>query len=158
MEPVGSARASGEVYRLPNQDPRQQRKLKVCQSLFRMSYLCAIIMKLFLIFSEITAAVGTPERRFPSLLSGVILTFGQGDVGQLGLGPDIMEKGRPALIPNLGDLIDVRAGGMHTICLNKKGEVPIFRFWSKPFLTSSCVIGIFVMFRYLVLVVMMKVL
>lgn len=92
------------------------------------------------------------------MLSGVILTFGQGDVGQLGLGPDIMEKGRPTLIPNLSDLIDVRAGGMHTICLNKKGEVPILGSLSKPFSTYSCVIVIFVMFRCLVLVVMMKVL
>lgn len=134
MEPVESARASGEVYRLQNQDPRQPKKLKVGQSLTPMICLYTIIIKLFLIsfffFFKfiITAAVGTPERRFPSLLSGVILTFGQGDVGQLGLGPDIMEKGRPTLIPNLSDLIDVRAGGMHTICLNKKGEVPILGF------------------------------
>ncbi|KAE8748655.1 hypothetical protein FOCC_FOCC004666 [Frankliniella occidentalis] len=71
-------------------------------------------------------SLGVPEKRFPKLTSGVILTFGQGDVGQLGLGPDVMEKGRPTLIPKLDNLIDMCAGGMHTICLNKKGEVSSF--------------------------------
>lgn len=71
-------------------------------------------------------SLSAPERRFPSLSSGIILTFGQGDVGQLGLGPDIMERGRPTVVPKLDDIIDVCAGGMHTICLSKKGEVISF--------------------------------
>lgn len=61
--------------------------------------------------------------RFPGLSRGVVLTFGQGDVGQLGLGPDVMERGRPTLVPKVDDIIDICAGGMHTICLNKKGKV-----------------------------------
>lgn len=72
--------------------------------------------------------LGVPERRFPELTSGVVLTFGQGDVGQLGLGPDIMERGRPTVVPKVGDVIDMCAGGMHTICLNKKGEVRWYIF------------------------------
>lgn len=60
---------------------------------------------------------------------GVILTFGQGDVGQLGLGPDIMEKSRPALIPDVNDIIDICAGGMHTICLTSKGKVITFIYY-----------------------------
>ncbi|GLH11838.1 Regulator of chromosome condensation [Gryllus bimaculatus] len=39
--------------------------------------------------------------------AGIVLTFGQGDVGQLGLGEDIMERMRPALVPLLKDIVDV---------------------------------------------------
>jgi len=58
--------------------------------------------------------------------SGVVLTTGQGDVGQLGLGPDVMEKSRPALVDQVKDVIDVVAGGMHTVCLTSKGQVYTF--------------------------------
>uniref|UniRef100_A0A1B6DMR9 RCC1-like domain-containing protein n=1 Tax=Clastoptera arizonana TaxID=38151 RepID=A0A1B6DMR9_9HEMI len=37
-----------------------------------------------------------------------------------------MEKLRPALIPDLDDIIDICAGGMHTICLTSKGKVLTF--------------------------------
>ena len=47
--------------------------------------------------------------------------MGQGDVGQLGLGPDVLEKSRPALVDQVKDVIDVVAGGMHTVCLTSKG-------------------------------------
>lgn len=47
--------------------------------------------------------------------------MGQGDVGQLGLGPDVLEKSRPALVDQIEDVIDVVAGGMHTVCLTSKG-------------------------------------
>ncbi|XP_054262997.1 regulator of chromosome condensation-like isoform X2 [Macrosteles quadrilineatus] len=57
---------------------------------------------------------------------GVVLTLGQGDVGQLGLGPDVMEKARPALVPDVTDVVDVCAGGMHTMCLTSSGEVITF--------------------------------
>lgn len=63
----------------------------------------------------------------PSVQSGVILSFGSGDVGQLGLGEDVMEKLRPALIPNVEDVIQIEAGGMHTVCLKNNGEV-VFLF------------------------------
>ncbi|KAK7788454.1 hypothetical protein R5R35_012250 [Gryllus longicercus] len=58
--------------------------------------------------------------------AGIVLTFGQGDVGQLGLGEDIMERMRPALVPVLKDIVDVCAGGMHTTCLSSSGEVITF--------------------------------
>lgn len=35
-------------------------------------------------------------------VTGVVLACGEGDVGQLGLGPDVMEKSRPALV-NIDD-------------------------------------------------------
>lgn len=53
--------------------------------------------------------------------TGVLLSMGQGDVGQLGLGPDVLEKSRPALVDQIEDVIDVVAGGMHTVCLTSKG-------------------------------------
>lgn len=54
---------------------------------------------------------------------GNVLSCGQGEVGQLGLGEDVMEKTRPALIDRLKDIVDMSAGGMHNLCLNRKGEV-----------------------------------
>ena len=57
---------------------------------------------------------------------GHVLTVGQGDTGQLGLGEDIMEKTRPGLVKEVEDAVEVVAGGMHTVVLNKKGEVWTF--------------------------------
>lgn len=60
--------------------------------------------------------------------SGVVLAFGTGDTGQLGLGPDILERKRPALVKTLQDIpiVDIVAGGMFTICLASTGEVYSF--------------------------------
>lgn len=55
-----------------------------------------------------------------------MLVTGAGDVGQLGLGPDVLEKTRPAIVPLEYDLVDVCAGGMHTVCLTKEGKVLTF--------------------------------
>ncbi|XP_074098195.1 regulator of chromosome condensation 1 [Cotesia typhae] len=57
---------------------------------------------------------------------GVALTFGQGDVGQLGLGEDVMEKTRPAVIPGHNDIVAIAAGGMHNVCLTMSGKVLTF--------------------------------
>lgn len=57
---------------------------------------------------------------------GVVLTCGQGDVGQLGLGEDIMEKSRMALVDIPDQVIQVCAGGMHTVCLTSTGQVYTF--------------------------------
>lgn len=54
---------------------------------------------------------------------GNVLSCGQGEVGQLGLGEDVMEKTRPAMIDRLRDIVDISAGGMHNLCLTRKGEV-----------------------------------
>ena len=56
---------------------------------------------------------------------GVVLTCGEGDVGQLGLGPDVMEKGRPAFVDIPEPVIQICSGGMHTVCLTDKGQVRI---------------------------------
>lgn len=56
--------------------------------------------------------------------SGNLLVCGQNDVGQLGFNPDdVMEKTRPALVPGVTDIVDVKAGGMHSLCLNSQGEI-----------------------------------
>ncbi|XP_052774451.1 regulator of chromosome condensation-like [Mya arenaria] len=57
---------------------------------------------------------------------GVVLVCGEGDVGQLGLGEDVMERGRPTLVNIPDPIIQVCGGGMHTVCLTNKGEVYSF--------------------------------
>eukprot|EP00093_Oithona_nana_P004164 04164.XXX_153890_152127_1 [CDS] Oithona nana genome sequencing. len=59
-------------------------------------------------------------------INGVVLTLGQGDTGQLGLGPDIMERSKPGLVKDLANVVAVCAGGMHTVCLAKDGRVYTF--------------------------------
>lgn len=60
----------------------------------------------------------------PSLSKkGVVLVTGAGDVGQLGLGPDVLEKSRAALVSLEHEVVDVCAGGMHTVCLTTNGKV-----------------------------------
>lgn len=54
---------------------------------------------------------------------GLVLTLGQGDVGQLGLGEDVMERKKPALVPLPEMMVQVEAGGMHTVCLSQTGKV-----------------------------------
>lgn len=54
---------------------------------------------------------------------GQVLTIGQGDVGQLGLGPDRLECTRPARVQGLSDIVYICAGGMHTVCLDVHGQV-----------------------------------
>lgn len=57
--------------------------------------------------------------------TGYVLTMGQGDVGQLGLGEDVLERRKPALAKGLEDveILQVECGGMHTVALSNKGEV-----------------------------------
>ena len=57
---------------------------------------------------------------------GHVLTVGQGDTGQLGLGEDIMEKTRPGLVKEVEDAVEVVAGGMHSVVLDKNGQVWTF--------------------------------
>ena len=55
-----------------------------------------------------------------------MLTVGQGDTGQLGLGEDVMEKSRPGLVEHVTDTVDVVAGGMHSAVLDINGKVWTF--------------------------------
>jgi len=57
---------------------------------------------------------------------GHVLTVGQGDTGQLGLGEDIMEKTRCGLVSGIVDAVDLAAGGMHTAVLDSEGRVWTF--------------------------------
>lgn len=69
---------------------------------------------------------------------GIVLTFGSGDTGQLGLGPDITERTKPSRFNPKGltcagltdesaeNFVQVVAGGMHTICLDAEGRVFTF--------------------------------
>ncbi|KAM9852623.1 regulator of chromosome condensation isoform 2-T2 [Aulostomus maculatus] len=58
--------------------------------------------------------------------AGLVLVLGQGDVGQLGLGEDIIERKKPALVPLPEKIVQVVAGGMHTVCLSDTGLVYTF--------------------------------
>ncbi|XP_034875207.1 regulator of chromosome condensation isoform X5 [Mirounga angustirostris] len=62
------------------------------------------------------------SHRSHSTEPGMVLTLGQGDVGQLGLGENVMERKKPALVPIPEDIVQAEAGGMHTVCLSKSGQ------------------------------------
>jgi len=55
--------------------------------------------------------------------AGQVFCVGQGDTGQLGLGDDVMERSRPALVAAVGQAVEVVAGGMHTVALDIHGKV-----------------------------------
>ncbi|XP_039761735.1 regulator of chromosome condensation isoform X2 [Pararge aegeria] len=58
---------------------------------------------------------------------GSVLTCGQGDVGQLGLGEDVMETTKFRHVAALGNkIVDAYAGGMHTIALDSDGKIWTF--------------------------------
>ncbi|KAJ8340880.1 hypothetical protein SKAU_G00331710 [Synaphobranchus kaupii] len=57
---------------------------------------------------------------------GLLLVLGQGDVGQLGLGEDVMERKKPALVSLPEGALQAVAGGMHTVCLSESGNVYTF--------------------------------
>lgn len=57
---------------------------------------------------------------------GLVLVLGQGDVGQLGLGETITERKKPALVTLPEQMVQVVAGGMHTVCLSESGNVYTF--------------------------------
>lgn len=61
----------------------------------------------------------------PVKRAGHVLTLGTGDVGQLGLGEDIMERKRPAPIKEVDGIkfAQVTCGGMHSVALTEDGEV-----------------------------------
>ncbi|XP_033958325.1 regulator of chromosome condensation [Pseudochaenichthys georgianus] len=58
--------------------------------------------------------------------AGQVLVLGQGDVGQLGLGENTIERKKPALVSLPEEIVEVIAGGMHTVCLSVTGQVYTF--------------------------------
>uniref|UniRef100_A0A8D0GZU0 Regulator of chromosome condensation 1 n=1 Tax=Sphenodon punctatus TaxID=8508 RepID=A0A8D0GZU0_SPHPU len=69
-----------------------------------------------------TKVCHTSHQREP----GLVLALGQGEVGQLGLGPDVMERKRPALVQLPEKIIQAEAGGVHTVCLSVTGKIYTF--------------------------------
>ena len=54
------------------------------------------------------------------------MVLGQGDVGQLGLGEDVMERKKPFPVGGAlasKNVVQVTCGGMHTVALTDEGEV-----------------------------------
>lgn len=74
-------------------------------------------------FVVVTVALELPVL---SKQSGNLLACGQGDLGQLGLGEDITERTKPALHKNLKNIVDIRAGGVHSLCLTSDGKIYSF--------------------------------
>ena len=64
------------------------------------------------------------EKSSKEAKAGSVLSLGTGDTGQLGLGEDITERTKPALVAGVkGKVMAVAAGGMHTICVTTDGKV-----------------------------------
>ena len=64
------------------------------------------------------------EKSSKEAKAGSVLSLGTGDTGQLGLGEDITERTKPALVTGVkGKVMAVAAGGMHTICVTTNGKV-----------------------------------
>ncbi|XP_052846834.1 LOW QUALITY PROTEIN: regulator of chromosome condensation [Drosophila gunungcola] len=64
-----------------------------------------------------------PHRR---TIVGTVLVCGNGDVGQLGLGEDILERKRLSPVAGIPDPVDISAGGMHNLVLTKSGDIYSF--------------------------------
>ncbi|XP_073341564.1 regulator of chromosome condensation [Pagrus major] len=58
--------------------------------------------------------------------AGQVLVLGMGDVGQLGHGEDIFQRKKPSLVSLPEKIVQVVAGGMHTVCLSDTGNVYTF--------------------------------
>ncbi len=59
-----------------------------------------------------------------------VMTFGQGDIGQLGLGDDIDERKKPSPVGGALEglkVVQVVCGGMHTVALTDQGKVGMYR-------------------------------
>ncbi|EDV97460.1 regulator of chromosome condensation [Drosophila grimshawi] len=64
-----------------------------------------------------------PHRR---QIIGDVLVCGAGDTGQLGLGEDVLERKRLALVEGIPRAVDVCAGGMHSLVLTNSGDIYSF--------------------------------
>ncbi|XP_018026073.1 regulator of chromosome condensation [Hyalella azteca] len=75
--------------------------------------------------SKVSSGSSSPPVQLtaPAVKDGVVLTVGMGDIGQLGLGPDVEEKTRVAVVPGLPNIVAVCAGGLHSVCLDEQGKV-----------------------------------
>lgn len=90
---------------------------------------------------EVDSEHGRPETRLSKKLRAAsvskapkevlaVLVFGNGDAGELGLGPRVQEAGRARLIPTLDPddpaalhAVQIACGGMHTVVLTKDNKI-----------------------------------
>jgi len=85
---------------------------------------CVTIAKTVRIIAEADSTPGSSDNTRNE--GGCIMTFGQGDCGQLGLGDAMTERKKP--FPVAGQLeghkiIQIECGGMHTVALTDDGKV-----------------------------------
>ena len=85
----------------------------------------------------------TVDLEIPNIDGGILLSVGMGDVGQLGLGIDVEEKTRPAVVSDVKDVVALAAGGLHTVCLNKDGKAS-FSFEEKLSLIAGWLLSFFI--------------
>ena len=79
---------------------------------------------IFLSFIDHQESITRLEENYKTSKAGLVLSLGTGDTGQLGLGEDILERSKPALVKGVeGQIVSIAAGGMHTVCLTKDGLV-----------------------------------
>ncbi|XP_068146893.1 regulator of chromosome condensation-like [Drosophila tropicalis] len=73
--------------------------------------------------ARISFRLELPKRRYRA---GKVLVCGSGDVGQLGLGEDIIERKRLSPVESIVHAVDICAGGMHSLVLTKSGRIYSF--------------------------------
>lgn len=105
---------------LMSQWPKQV-NFKLLDVSVRMCYYKNFTILINLIF--IASTFDVPKR--PTIV-GNLLSCGQNEVGQLGLGEDVPEKTRPAIVANVSNVVDIKAGGMHSLYLTNDGKVYSF--------------------------------
>jgi len=67
---------------------------------------------------------------------GCVMTFGQGDCGQLGLGEDMIERKKPYPVTGLLEglkVTQIECGGMHTVVLTDDGKVKCLTHYTTHF-------------------------
>ena len=66
------------------------------------------------------------DQRLPSYLGARVMVMGEGSCGQIGLGQNLVIAPELTMVKGVDeDVVDVCAGGMHTLCLTKSGKVQI---------------------------------
>ena len=75
---------------------------------------------------QVDSAPPLVQHRSHRSVGGMVLTVGQGDVGQLGLGEDVLERKFPQPVVDKlqGErVVQLVCGGMHTVALTESGKV-----------------------------------
>lgn len=80
---------------------------------------------------QVDSAPPLVQHRSHRSVGGKVLTVGQGDVGQLGLGEDVLERKFPQLVSGKlqgENVVQIVCGGMHTVALVDSGKVRPIHF------------------------------